>query len=75
MVQAMNPVLSKRTNRDDDITQVDKDKLIVVDRIGEAVAVRSVIQEVSETYKNMVKDSLGKKLLTKETELAPEIEI
>lgn len=75
LVQAMNPVLSKRTNRDDDITQVDKDKLIVVDRIGEAVAVRSVIQEVSETYKNMVKDSLGKKLLTKETELAPEIEI
>ena len=57
LVQAMNPTVFKRTYSEDDITQVDADKLVIVETVSEAIASRAVIKDISETYKSIVKDA------------------
>lgn len=73
LMQATNPTVFKRTYSEDDITQVDADKLVIVETVSEAIASRAVIKDISETYKSIVKDASGGKVREQQTEAEPEM--
>lgn len=73
LMQATNPTVFKRTYSEDDITQVDADKLVIVETVSLAIASRAVIKDMSETYKSIVKDASGGKVREQQTEAEPEM--